>query len=682
MLTTRGVAMSDGLNRKNHYFSLNAIINAYEAAWKQGTPSNLNHDSTKLIGWNCITGIFMEPGKAYVTNEMSIPETKKEHDTLMKKNMDYLYKKYYIDRKEKYDELKLMLADKLTDKSRPALISCVAYEEENILFKVFPEIKKEMNKGLIDINLMTPVYPGIFKKGEYLIFAHRYFRRNCFVLNSLNEEFLQRLQDLQTSGLKVQIALDINMIGLLGTENAELEYQYWWGPKFNEDLFSIPTGVTRHSNEHYDNLFTNLCFTEFGWYVQDGRQTFECEEVSDQPNIKDSDSEYYGCRFVHSMLNPITNLPNHLDGAIRAYTDEKMLERLDISIDKTERDTWYTKLWRIDNDMSVSLWKELITHYYRDNMLIGEYFSAEDEEYTKIVLEDKAEDEITPLQKYIPVDMNINDGIRIYYRYMPAIDINEEYDVVLKSNEFLVYEERRIRVMESETITILKLLKRYGLNIRIPATARIGHEDMVFNFPTFMCKNADKAKIVQKVIADLCKVWSDRNDNRLISYSIATNYENEAIYFSFAGHVSDFKSIFARVGTTFPQKDAVNKWIEVLYNENNKFPIATQHPKISDIMTDSSHLRFRRALVPTEYLQEIKMEDKFLTADFIVKKETAEELIKNKIGIAPIYHIEKTKCMSCQKDYISCDCVKFIDDISEEIQKFKLIGAAWTNRLA
>ena len=682
MLTTRGIAMSDGLNRKNHYFPLSSIINAYEDAWKYGTPSNLNHDSTKFIGWNYITGIYMEPGKAYVTNEMRIPETDEEHDALMKKNINYLYRKYYIDRKEKYDELQVILGDKLTDKSRPALISCVAYEDENILFRVFPEFKDEMHKGLVDLNSLTPVYPGIYKKDKYLIFAHRFFRRNCSMLNSLNDEFLNRLQDLQNSDLKVQIALDTNMIGLQGTENAVLEYQYWWGPKFNEDLSTIPKGVTKHNNEHYDNVFTNLCFTEFGWYVQDERQTFECEEVSDQPNVKNGDSEYYGCRFVHSMLDPITNLPNHLDGAIRAYTDEQILQRLDISMDKSERDTWYTKLWRIDNDMPVSLWKELITHYYRDNMLVGEYFSGRDEKFAKIVLEDKAEDEVTPLQKYIPVDMNINDGIRVYFHYMPYVDINQEYDVVLNSDEFLVCDRRKTRVMESETITILKLLKRYGLNLRIPATARIGHEDMVFNFPTFICKDADKAKIVQQAIADLCKVWSDNNDDRLISYSIAANYENEAVCVSFAGHVADFTDIYTRMGINFPQKDYVNKWIETLYNENNKFPVAMQHPKITDIMTESGRLRFRRALVPQKYLQDMKMEDKYLTVSFAEKKETVEELMNNKVGIAPIYHIETTQCMKCHRDYITCDCVKFIDDVSEKIQKFEFLGATWTNKHA
>ena len=50
MLVTRGIAMSDGINRKNHYIGLPAILNAYEDSWRYGVPSNLNHDSTKFIG--------------------------------------------------------------------------------------------------------------------------------------------------------------------------------------------------------------------------------------------------------------------------------------------------------------------------------------------------------------------------------------------------------------------------------------------------------------------------------------------------------------------------------------------------------------------------------------------------------------------------------------------------------
>ena len=115
MLKTRGIAMSDGVNRKNHCFPISTILNAYENSWNQGTPSNLNHDSTKFIGWNYVTGIYMEPGKAYVTNEMHIPESKTEHKKMFEKNLRYLYKVYYLDKKDKFEVLKTQLGDKLTD---------------------------------------------------------------------------------------------------------------------------------------------------------------------------------------------------------------------------------------------------------------------------------------------------------------------------------------------------------------------------------------------------------------------------------------------------------------------------------------------------------------------------------------------------------------------------------------
>lgn len=41
----------------------------------------------------------------------------------------------------------------------------------------------------------------------------------------------------------------------------------------------------------------------------------------------------WGCRYVHSMINPSTGLPTHLDGAIRIYNDEEILKRIDSKTD-------------------------------------------------------------------------------------------------------------------------------------------------------------------------------------------------------------------------------------------------------------------------------------------------------------------------------------------------------------
>lgn len=145
----------------------------------------------------------------------------------------------------------------------------------------------------------------------------------------------------------------MDCIGLAGTEHREFEYAYWWGPKFNNDLNSIPLGVTRHENEHYNESLSEIRSTEFGWYIQDNNHTFECEEITDIPNLTVDGTDMYACRFVHSMVDKDTGVPDHLDGAIRAYTTEKMIERLDISIKESDRDTVYTKIWRIDGGIPV-----------------------------------------------------------------------------------------------------------------------------------------------------------------------------------------------------------------------------------------------------------------------------------------------------------------------------------------
>ena len=50
-----------------------------------------------------------------------------------------------------------------------------------------------------------------------------------------------------------RITIDMDMVGLPGTEHPEIEYQYIRGPYFSEDLKLIPEGVTCYENEHCGN---------------------------------------------------------------------------------------------------------------------------------------------------------------------------------------------------------------------------------------------------------------------------------------------------------------------------------------------------------------------------------------------------------------------------------------------
>ena len=92
MESYQGVAITDGVNRKNHILPLSTIITAYHNLCDAAIPMNLGHDRTKPIGYTMLTGIYMEPGKAYVTNEVVIMETEEERKEMRKMIKAYNYK--------------------------------------------------------------------------------------------------------------------------------------------------------------------------------------------------------------------------------------------------------------------------------------------------------------------------------------------------------------------------------------------------------------------------------------------------------------------------------------------------------------------------------------------------------------------------------------------------------------
>ena len=305
----RGIALTDGVNRKDHYLPLKTILNAYGREWVDGVPSNLSHDATRPIGWAYIDGVYLEPGKAYATNEIYIPENEEEQKLVSYKEQTQLIAHYMHDNQKGLNELASLLGDKLSDKKMIVPVEAAAYWDRNIVLKVFPELNDKLDKdGLIHLSELESVeqvefqglstMPGIFKRGKFLLFAHSYYRRNCSYLNTLNDAFLSRYQKLkdmdnadgtpETLGKgqdSIKIALDFDLIGLAGTEQASVEYQYWYGPKYDDDLANIQEGVTRHKNDHYDEVFNNISDTDFWWYVQDGKHTFECEEINTRENL-------------------------------------------------------------------------------------------------------------------------------------------------------------------------------------------------------------------------------------------------------------------------------------------------------------------------------------------------------------------------------------------------------------
>jgi hypothetical protein len=74
------------------------------------------------------------------------------------------------------------------------------------------------------------------------------------------------------------------MVGLASTYHQREELEYWWRPKFNDDLTSISPNVTHHEATPEERMYHCISRTEFWWQSCDGKHIFEAEELRDLPS--------------------------------------------------------------------------------------------------------------------------------------------------------------------------------------------------------------------------------------------------------------------------------------------------------------------------------------------------------------------------------------------------------------
>ena len=693
MHIANGVGITDEKNRYNHIVPLSTIIKMYEQKWDYHTVMTIGHDRTKTIGYSDLNGIYMEPGKAYLLTKSHIADNAEDHELVntIADHNDYQY--FYVENKDEVNSLRDKLKDYLSESHKVATNrEAVAILDKGIVERVFPKLKEYITDGLLDLRMIQPVYkhesedgknrilvPGVYRYGGFLLFAHPYFRRSFSLSNSMNAGFLEAFECLRDdTSLKLRIAIDMDMIGLIGSESSEIEYQYWWGPHFSDSLTEIPHGVTVHKNEKYDNLFSNIVSTQFFWYEQDGRSSFECEEVTDRENEIINGESYYGCRYVHSMVDMNTQKPCHLDGAVRLYNEKQIIDRLDDNndISKAGKHTIYRKIWRIDNEFDVHIWKELITQYLRDNHLIGEYFGGEDNVITQMEAE-KIEEKPSKADKYIPANLSDGNGIRILLKYGKAFSLKGNYNAELDNTSMIQKENgEQHKILDSEIVTLIKLLRKKGLQIRMPFTEQIDFGDTISNLQIIACNNIETVDLVLESVFELCKAWKELGDNRLVSFGIHINCNTEeSVTISLAGHINDMVSVLEKV---LPfSSTSVEEWIQKVYKINNSFPHANNCPNKS-LLISNDRLYFKRIFVKPEYCASPNYKDEEVPLRLQLSKAERNAVRALKITIAPVFLFKNSRCEKCQKNYRNCECIKFIDaSVSFEKQDAEKVGYVW-----
>lgn len=203
---------------------------------------------------------------------------------------------------------------------------------------------------------------------------------------------------------------------------------------------------------------------------------------------------------------------------------------------------------------------------------------------------------------------------------------------------------------------------------------------MIYNFPTLCCVNESVADIVVESIKELCQVWMNKGDDRLISFGIMLNQQNEAGHLSFLGHVNDFVQLLSDCKKL--SEVSLHDWILDIYEKNNMFKQGNDYPNKFKLL-HGDVLCFKRLVVRPDRIERQWFEDGIMQAQFNLSKDEGDYLREHHIYAAPFYRIKRDRCCKCGQDYLLCNCVKFIDeDVSDEVTEADLTGMTWTNRNA
>lgn len=396
-----GIFNSDAVNLQGKQIPVRELSRALEKHLQfsvthrlpLGAPVHLAHDLHRLVGWSRTLGVFLEADLAQEVGFLSRPESDDEKHVLPLLQYDYLR----LHEQEYCKPYEAHLRGRLTHALHTAEVKhCAATVlcQNELAVKTYPDLFGSADKdGLLDYRMLISrfdeVHPGIFRDStrELLLFAHPYMRRSLSRLNNLNEYFLKDFGDLARSNpnLTMLLRLDPDIVGAADSFIPPLEFEYIRGPKFDAHIDNIPAGVTEHRANDTERAMEGISRTEFWWKSSESRGITEKQSyfrVLEAEDLIEDESpglsrQQYGCRYVHAEYNATANAITHFDGAIRAYNSDAYFKRLDLDIRKAGKQTIYTKLFRIDGQLSVETWKALTAFYFRGNSLVPEYLSGQ-----------------------------------------------------------------------------------------------------------------------------------------------------------------------------------------------------------------------------------------------------------------------------------------------------------------
>lgn len=251
---------------------------------------------------------------------------------------------------------------------------------ESEVAKIYPEVLGKLDDdGLLLIDESIKLFDGGIEYKDHILHYHQFLRRGYS--SNPNFDFLGRFirYYLQTRPKnRFRIAIDHHRIMPKEFYRQIAEMDAWFGPKFDknklDDINAVGLTVIARSKPSLFDLSGNVERTEFYWSYKDGIKTFEVEEISGKDYFFDP---YYLNRYVHAERDTKLKVLRHCDGAVKVYPQNSYEKRLSSQMPTELKSIEKIKLFRIDGDIDVDEWMELLSLFYKGNEMIIEYFNPE-----------------------------------------------------------------------------------------------------------------------------------------------------------------------------------------------------------------------------------------------------------------------------------------------------------------
>jgi len=310
--------------------------------------------------------------------------------------------------------LKMMVDEKPTDPKDPEYLERVALyqvatsldagytdfrsairndEDGSAVLDVYPELSKQFDDdGLLFLTPEFQLMDGGIAYRDHVIHYHQFLRRG-FTSNP-NFDFLGRFAaySSRTSDTNIfRIAIDHRRIMHRDFYRQIGEFDGWFGPRFDrarlDDLNHYGLTVIERERPSYFDEHHGIHRAEFYWNSDRTKKlkTFEIEEVSNTDRKFDS---YWVNRYIHSERDVAAKSLIHFDGAVKIYNSAEAYERRFASyIPKELRADRKIKLFRIDGDIDIEVWIELISFFFKGTEMVIRYFDEKQYEagFRKII---------------------------------------------------------------------------------------------------------------------------------------------------------------------------------------------------------------------------------------------------------------------------------------------------------